>query len=58
MALPENNKITCTGNNLLDVAVMSLRKQDNTIKAEFVDTDSVAFTTLTLVTDYVEPIRS
>ena len=57
MALPENNKITCTGNNLLDVAVMSLRKQDNEIKAEFVDTDSANFTTLTLLNDYVEPIR-
>lgn len=57
MALPENNKITCTGNNLLDIAVISLRKQDNTIKAEFVDTDSADFTTLTLLNDYVEPIR-
>ena len=56
MALPENNKITCTGNNLLDVAIISLSKQDNTIKAEFVDTDSANFTTLTLLTDYVEPI--
>ena len=56
MALPENNKITCTGNNLLDVAVMSLRKEDNVIKAEFVDTDSANFTTLTLLNDYVEAI--
>ena len=57
MALPVNNKIMCTGNNLLDVAIMSLRKEDNTIKAEFVDTDSASFTTLTLLNDYVEPIR-
>ena len=56
MALPVNNKIMCTGNNLLDIAVMSLRKEDNTIKAEFVDTDSANFTTLTLLNDYVEPI--
>ena len=56
MALPENNKITCTGNNLQDVAVISLSKQDNTIKAEFVDTDSATFTTLTLLNDYVEQI--
>ena len=57
MSLPENNKITCTGNNLLDVAIMSLRKEDNTIKAELVDTDAVSFTTLTLLNDYVETIR-
>ena len=56
-ALPVSNKIMCTGNNLLDVAIMSLRKEDNVIKAEFVDTDSANFTTLTLLTDYVEPIR-
>ena len=56
MALPVNNKIMCTGNNLLDVAIMSLRKEDNTIKAEFVDTDAASFTTLTLLNDYVEPI--
>ena len=57
MALPVNNKITCTGNNLLDVAIMSLRKEDNSIKAEFVDTDAASFTTLTLLNDYVETIR-
>lgn len=57
MALPVNNKIMCTGGNLLDVPIMSLRKEDNSIKAEFVNTDSVNFTTLTLRTDYVEPIR-
>ena len=57
MALPVNNKITCTGNNLLDVAIMSLRKEDNAIKAEFVDTDAASFTTLTLLNDYVETIR-
>ena len=57
MALPVNNKIMCTGNNLLDVAIISLRKEDDTIKAEFVDTDAASFTTLTLLNDYVEPIR-
>ena len=57
MALPVNNKITCTGNNLQDVAIMSLRKEDNSIKAEFVDTDAASFTTLTLLNDYVETIR-
>ena len=57
MALPENNKITCTGNNSLDVAIISLRKQDNTIVAEFADTDSSTFTTLTLLNDCVETIR-
>ena len=56
MALPVNNKIMCTGGNLLDVSIMSLRKEDNSIKAEFVDTDAASFTTLTLLTDYVEPI--
>ena len=57
MSLPENNKIMCTGSNLLDVGVISLRKEDNTIRAEFIDTDSAVFTTLTLLNDYVETIR-
>ena len=57
-ALPENTKITCTGNSSMSVAIMSLRKQDNQILAELVDTDGCAFTTLTLISDYVEPIRS
>ena len=56
-ALPENNKITCTGNNLQDIAVMSLSKYNNQINVEFVDTDGRAFTTLTLISDYVEPIK-
>ena len=57
-ALPENTKIMCTGNSPQSVAIMSLRKQGNEIMAELVDTDGCAFTTLTLVNDYVEPIRS
>lgn len=58
LAIPENTKITCTGNTSTSVAIMSLRKQGNQIMVELVDTDSCAFTTLTLVTDYVEPIKS
>ena len=57
MALPEDNKITCTGNDSQSIAIMSLKKQGNEIMAELVDTDARAFTTLTLSSDYVEPIR-
>ena len=57
MALPEDNKITCTGNDSQSIAIMSLKKQGNEIMAELVDTDARAFTTLTLRSDYVEPIR-
>ena len=56
MALPVNNRIMCTGVNLQDVAIISLRKEDNVIKAEFLNTDSANFTTLILMNDYVEPI--
>ena len=56
-ALPENTKITCTGNDSQAIAIMSLRKQGNEIIAELVDTDARSFTTLTLSSDYVEPIR-
>ena len=58
LALPESTKIMCTGNSPQSVAIMSLRKQDNQIIVELVDTDGCTFTTLTLVSDYVEPIRS
>ena len=57
MSLPVNNKITCTGNDSQSIAIMSLKKQGNEIMAELVDTDARAFTTLTLRSDYVEPIR-
>ena len=57
-ALPEDTRIMCTGGTPQSLAIMSLRKQDNQIKADLVDTDSRAFTTLTLVSDYVEPIKS
>ena len=57
-ALPEDTKITCTGNTSQSVAIMSLRKQGNQIVTDLVDTDSCAFTTLTLISDYAEPIRS
>ena len=56
-ALPESTKIMCTGNSQQSVAIMSLRKQDNQIIAELVDTDGCSFTTLTLTSDYVEPIK-
>ena len=56
LASPEGTKITCTGNDSQSIAIMSLKKQDNQIMAELVDTDSRTFTTLTLVSDYVEPI--
>ena len=56
-ALPEDTKITCTGNDSQSIAIMSLKKQGNGIMAELVDTDARAFTTLTLRSDYVEPIR-
>ena len=58
LALPEGTKIMCTGNTAESVAIMSLRKQDNQIIAELVDTDGCSFTTLTLTSDYVEPIKS
>ena len=58
LALPENTKITCTGNSPESVAIMSIRKQDNQIIVELVNTDGYGFTTLTLISDYVEPIRS
>ena len=58
LALPVNTKITCTGNTAESVAIMSLRKQDNQIMVDLVDTDARGFTTLTLVSDYVEPIKS
>ena len=56
-ALPENTKIMCTGNTSQSVAIMSIRKQDNQIVVGLVDTDSCVFTTLTLISDYVEPIK-
>ena len=56
-ALPENTKIMCTGNTSQSVAIMSIRKQDNQIAVELVDTDGCSFTTLTLISDYVEPIK-
>lgn len=58
MALPEDNNITCTGNDSQGIAIVALKKQGNQIMAELVDTDVHAFTTLTLRSDYVEPIRS
>ena len=58
LALPEGTKIMCTGNTAESVAIMSLTKQGNQIMANLVDTDGRAFTTLTLVSDYVEPIKS
>lgn len=57
LSLPENTRIMCTGGTPTSVSIMSLTKQGNEIKANLVDTDSVNFTTLTLLTDYVEPIR-
>ena len=57
-ALPESTKIMCTGNSQQSVAIMSLRKQGNQIVAELVDTDGCSFTTLTLRSDYVEPIKN
>ena len=57
-ALPEDTRITCTGNTAESVAIMSLKKQGNQIMADLVDTDSRAFTTLTLTSDYAEPIKS
>lgn len=56
-ALPENTRIMCTGGTPTSVSIMSLEKQGNEIKANLVDTDSNNFTTLTLLTDYVEQIR-
>ena len=56
-ALPEGTEITCTGNESHSIAIMSLKKRDNEILAELVDTDARSFTTLTLRSDYVETIR-
>ena len=58
LALPENTEIMCTGNTTETVAIMSLKKQGNEIMATLVDTAGCAFTTLRLVSDYVEPIKS
>lgn len=58
LALPENIKIMCTGNTSESVAITSLTKQGNQIMANLVDTDGRSFTTLTLVSDYPEPIKS
>ena len=58
LALPEDTKIMCTGNDSQSIAIAALKKQGNEIMAELVDTDVRAFTTLTLRSDYVEPIRS
>ena len=58
LALPEDTKIMCTGNDSQSIAIAALKKQGNEIMAELVDTDVRAFTTLTLLSDYVEPIRS
>ena len=57
-ALPENTEMMCTGNTAETLAIISLKKQDNQIMANLVDTDGRAFTTLTLISDYVEPIKS
>ena len=58
LALPNNTRITCTGRNLMDIAIVSLKRVDNQITADLVDTDSNSFTSLTLQSDYVEPIKS
>ena len=57
LALPEGTKITCTGNDSQSIAIMSLGKEGNQIKADLVDTDARTFATLTLRSDYVETIR-
>ncbi len=58
LALPNNTRIMCTGRNLQDTAIVSLKRADSEISADLVDTDSNNFTSLTLYTDYIEPIRS
>ena len=58
LALPEDTKIMCTGNDSQSIAIAALKKVGNQIMAELVDTDSRTFTALTLSTDYVEQIRS
>ena len=58
LALPNHTRIMCTGRNLQDIAIVSLTRDDSEIRADLVDTDSINFTSLTLYTDYVEPIRS
>lgn len=56
-AVPENIRIMCTGGTPTSAPIMSLRKQYDQIRADLVDTDTVNFTTLTLISDYVEQIR-
>ena len=58
LALPKNTEIMCTGNTSESIAIISLKKQENQIVAGLVDTDGRSFTTLRLVSDYVEPIKS
>ena len=58
LALPEDTRIMCTGNDSQAITIISLKKQGNQILADLADTDSRAFTTLTLTSDYIEPIRS
>jgi hypothetical protein len=56
--LPKRTRIMCTGRNLEDIAIVSLKREGTEIEADLVNTDSNSFTSLTLYTDYVEPIRS
>lgn len=56
-AIPENTKIMCTGNDPQSIPIVSLQKQENEIVAYLADTDGRGFTTLTLFSDYVEPIK-
>lgn len=56
ISLPQDTRIMCTGGTPESIAIYALKNQGNQIMAELVDTDGRAFTTLTLISDYVEPI--
>lgn len=58
MSLPNNTNIMCSGFTATDDAIVKLSRQDNLLIAGMPDSEAYSFTTLTLVTDYVEPIRS
>lgn len=58
MALPNRTNIMCSGFTVTDDVIVKLSRDNNLLIAGMPDSEGYSFSTITSVTDYVEPIRS
>lgn len=58
LALPTSTRLMCTGSSSQDIGIVSLTNNEDVIRADLQDTDSIDIADIGNFADYVEAIRS